>query len=75
MAELDPKLRARFAKRCKTLRLAAGLSQMAVARHSDFGLSHYQRLERGDVDPKLSTLVRLAEIYGVTLSVLFEGLG
>ncbi len=72
--ELDTKTRRRFAKRCKELRLAAGLSQMGVARNSEFGLSHYQRIERGELDPKLSTLLRLADIYGVSLSELLEGL-
>jgi transcriptional regulator with XRE-family HTH domain len=68
------KVRRRFSKRCKELRRAAGLSQMAVARHSDFGLSHYQRIERGELDPKLSTLFRLAEVYGVTIVDLVTGL-
>lgn len=47
---------------------------MWVARNSDIGLSHYQRLEQGDLDPRLSTLLRLAEVYGVTLSEMLDGL-
>lgn len=74
VAALKPSTRRKFARRCKELRDAIGRSQMWVARNSDIGLSHYQRLESGELDPRLSTLLRLAEIYGVTVSALVDGL-
>jgi transcriptional regulator with XRE-family HTH domain len=67
------KLRVKFGKRCRALRQAAGLSQMDMVRHADFSLSHYQKLERGDLDPRLSTLKKLAGAFDVTISALLEG--
>lgn len=71
---LDQKFKTKFAKRCRGLRANAGLSQMDVVKQYEISLSHYQKIERGVLDVKLSTLVKLAEVYGVTLSELFEGL-
>jgi transcriptional regulator with XRE-family HTH domain len=44
-----------------------------VRRHFEFSLSHYQKLERGVLDPRLSTLRKLAAAFGVPLSELLEG--
>lgn len=64
----------RFAARCRLLRHRAGLSQLDMARDYGFSLSHYQKIERGTLDPRLSTLSKLAEAYGVTLSELLSKL-
>lgn len=56
------------------MRIAAGLSLADVMRQSPFTLGHYQRIERGILDVQLSTLVKLAQLYGVTLSELLDGL-
>ncbi|MCA9580609.1 MAG: helix-turn-helix transcriptional regulator [Myxococcales bacterium] len=74
MAKARDKAAVKFGKRCRKLRLDAGLSQLDMVRHHDFSLSHYQKLERGDLDPRLSTLRRLAEAYGVEVSTLVESL-
>jgi hypothetical protein len=37
-------------------------------------LSHYQKIERGDLDPRLMTLKKLAGCFDVTLSELLRGL-
>lgn len=66
-------LEVRFGKRCKKLRAAAGLTQMDVVAQG-FTLSHYQKLERGDLDPRLSTALRLAKVFGVTAGKLLDGL-
>lgn len=66
------KLEKRFGERCRRLRKASGLSQMDMVRHHDFSLSHYQKIERGDLDPRLSTVARLAESFGVSLSELLQ---
>jgi transcriptional regulator with XRE-family HTH domain len=60
--------------RCRKLRLAAGLTQVAVSEHGAFSLSHYQKLERGVLDPQLTTLLRLAEVFGVQPRELVEDL-
>lgn len=49
------------------------MSQMDVTRTFEVSLSHLQKIERGALDPRLSTLRKLAEAYGVTLSSLLSG--
>ena len=61
-------------KRCRQLRKRRGLSQLDMVRHFEFSLSHYQKLERGVLDARLSTLRKLAEAFAVTLSQLTRGL-
>jgi transcriptional regulator with XRE-family HTH domain len=54
-----------FARRLRALRIERGLSQMDMVRDHGWSLSHYQKLERGVVDPRLSTILALAEALGV----------
>lgn len=61
-------------KRCRALREKRGLSQLDVTRNFDFSLSHYQKIERGELDPRFTTLRKLAEVYSVSLSELLRGL-
>jgi transcriptional regulator with XRE-family HTH domain len=74
VATLSTRSRRRLAKRCRDLRAKAELSQLDVALSAQTSTSYYQKLERGILDPKLSTLIRLARIYGVTLCELIDGL-
>jgi transcriptional regulator with XRE-family HTH domain len=69
----EEKLQTRLGKRCRQLRRGCGLSQLDMVRNFDFSLSHYQKIERGDLDARLSTLKRLADCFRVTLSQLLEG--
>ena len=69
----DPELQLALGAQCRRLRLRRGLSQLDMVRHHDFALSHYQKLERGDLDPRLSTLRRLADAFGVSLAVFLRG--
>lgn len=64
----------RFGDRCRRLRHQAGLSQLDMVRDHGFTLSHYQKLERGVLDPRLSTLRKLAAAFGVSVSKLVERL-
>jgi transcriptional regulator with XRE-family HTH domain len=66
-------LQKRIGERCRTLRKRRHLSQMDIVRRFDFTLSHYQKIERGDLDPRLSTLKKLADCFGVTLASLLRG--
>jgi len=52
------------------LRLAAGLSQAELARRIGTSQSHIARIESGDGDPQLSTMLRLSEAIGVPLGDL-----
>lgn len=45
---------------------------MDVVKAHDLTLSHIQKIERGDLDPRLSTLKKLADAYGVSLSTLLR---
>ena len=67
-------LQARFGKRCRALRRRCKLSQLDMVRNFDVALSHYQKIERGDLDVRLSTAQKLAKCFGVTLAQLMRGL-
>ncbi|MDX2022512.1 MAG: helix-turn-helix transcriptional regulator [Deltaproteobacteria bacterium] len=67
-----PSIEQRLAKRLRALRAEMGLSQMDLVRDHGWNLSHYQKLERGVIDPKLTTLVRLAKDFGVTLAEMLK---
>ena len=64
----------RFGKRCRKLRHEAGLSQLDMVRDHGFSLSHYQKIERGALDPRLSTLKKLAESFGISVAEFVDSL-
>jgi transcriptional regulator with XRE-family HTH domain len=51
-------------------RLKAGLSQNGLARISGFTVRNISRIESHDCDPRLSSLIKLADACGVTLDEL-----
>lgn len=65
-------LQGKFARRLRELRLERGLSQMDMVRDHGFTLSHFQKLERGTLDPRLSTVFALAEALEVAPGELLE---
>ena len=69
----DPDLSVRLGKRCRALRQQRKLSLMDVVKNQDITLSHLQKIERGVLDPRLSTLQKLAEAYEVSLAGLLRG--
>jgi transcriptional regulator with XRE-family HTH domain len=69
----DEQLLRRLGKRCRQLRMDRGMSQLDMVRNHGFSLSHYQKIERGALDARLSTLQRVAEAFGVALSELLKG--
>ena len=69
----DEQLSRRLGKRCRQMRLDRGLSQLDMVRSHGFSLSHYQKIERGALDARLSTLNRVAEAFGVAVSELLKG--
>ena len=70
----DDDLRVRLGQRCRELRNRRGLSLTDVVKIEEISLSHLQKIERGVLDPRLSTLKKLADAYGVSLSTLLRGL-
>ena len=67
-------LEKRFGKQCRRLRHQRGLSQLDMVREHGFSLSHYQKIERGALDPRLTTLQKIAKSFGITLSELLDNL-
>ncbi len=59
-----------FSDRLVLLRENRGLSQKDVAQEFDVVVRAYQRYEYGEREPQLSTLVRIADFYGVSLDYL-----
>ncbi len=59
-----------FSDRLVLLRENRGLSQKDVAHEFDVVVRAYQRYEYGEREPQLSTLIRIADFYGVSLDYL-----
>jgi transcriptional regulator with XRE-family HTH domain len=61
-----------LAKNVRHWRIAAGLTQTAVAKRSGMNRSYLSRLESGRRNPTLATLERLAKTLKVTPGTFFE---
>ena len=59
-----------FSQRLTALRKGQGLSQAAAAEGVNAAPRAYQNYEYGSAEPRLSTLIRIADFYGVTLEYL-----
>lgn len=59
-----------FSQRLRELRSARKLTQTRLAELLDISPRVYSRWETGDVTPHFDTIVRLAELLGVTLDEL-----
>ena len=59
-----------LAKRLKECRKAKGLTQMQVATYCDITEKAYQNYELMTREPKLEILVRIADLYQVSLDYL-----
>jgi len=63
---------AQFGATVRRLRLAAGLTQEQLGERCRMDLSAVSRLERGERNPRLDTLVRLARALDVPPAALLE---
>ena len=63
----------RFAANLRRRREQAGLSQEALGFASKLHRTEVSLLERGERDPRLSTVVRLARGLGVSVGELLDG--
>ena len=59
-----------FPDRLIELRTEKHLSQAVVAQAAQITTRTYQRYEAGEREPTVSTLVRMADFYGVSLDYL-----
>jgi transcriptional regulator with XRE-family HTH domain len=62
--------RDRFARNLRTARVEAGLSQERLSTLARLHRTEISLLERGERDPKLSTVFRLADALGVPAAAL-----
>ena len=60
----------KFSDRLLLLRVMRKLSQREVAEGAGVVMRAYQRYEYGEREPQLSTLVRIADFYDVSLDYL-----
>ncbi len=60
-----------FGKKVRELRLSKGLSQEKLANLADVPLSQIGRIERGEVNPTLSTIIVLSNALQVEVKMLF----
>ncbi len=65
----------RFAVNLRRTRLERRLSQQDLASRSRLHRTEISLLERGEREPRLSTLVRLAHALDVPVSALLDGIG
>ncbi len=56
--------------RLRRAREAAGLSRYKLAKRAKLSLIHVSRMERGEVQPRLDTLRKLAAGLGISLGEL-----
>lgn len=70
----DEELCVAFGRRLQSLRLYHSLSQEKLANIADISISQISRLERGLLNPTLSTIYALATALEVDVSMLVSGL-
>lgn len=65
----------RFGANLRRSRTEAGLTQEALWGSSGVNMTEISRIENGQKDPRLSTIVRLAGGLGIPAGQLLAGLG
>jgi transcriptional regulator with XRE-family HTH domain len=63
-----------FAVNLKRERDARGWSQMDLSRRCGLNLTAISKIERGSRDPRLLTIVKLAQAFGIPAGRLLDGL-
>lgn len=70
----DPiEVRKKLGELIRRLRVERGWSQEELANATGFGRSMTSSIERGRQDVRISTLVKLANIFGIHMGQLFRG--
>ena len=68
----DTKLLAQFGKHLRKLRHARRLSQADLANDADIPINQVGRIERGEINPSLSTLYSIATALKLKLRDLMD---
>ena len=55
-------------------RLQQGLSQERLAHRAGLNMTHVARIERGEREPGVRTVAKLAKGLNISAAVLFEGI-
>lgn len=63
----------KFGNHLKTLRSEKGLTQEQLANDADIPINQVGRIERGEVNPTLSTLYSISNALNLALSDLLSG--
>ncbi|TDP99156.1 MULTISPECIES: helix-turn-helix domain-containing protein [unclassified Leifsonia] len=63
-----------FGQRVREARIALGMSQEDIANLADMHVTHYGRVERGEANSELHTIVRIATALDVDPGTLMAGL-
>lgn len=66
----DKEILTGFGKRLKEIRTVKGLTLQELAFEADIELSQVHRVEKGKINPTLTTLVALSKGLGITLAEL-----
>lgn len=66
----NPRLLKKFGKHLKELRESRGFSQEALANEAELPISQIGRIERGEVNPTLSTLYSMSTALKINLQDL-----
>jgi transcriptional regulator with XRE-family HTH domain len=68
----NDKLIKQFGKHLRKVRMENGLSQEDLANDSDIPINQVGRIERGEINPTLSTLASIAKALKLKLTELLE---
>ena len=59
-------------ERIRELRIKSGFSQEGLANEADIPLSQIGRIERGEINPTISSLFVIAKALAIDLKTLFD---
>ncbi len=68
----NSKLLSQFGKSLKDMRTSRGLSQEELANDADIPINQIGRIERGEVNPSLSTLHSIASALNIRIRELLK---
>lgn len=68
----DKKLIRNFGKHLKIVRMEKGLSQENLANDADIPINQIGRIERGEINPSLSTINSIAKALNIKLYDLMK---
>ncbi len=72
MQEKEQQICIKFGKHLQKIRLKKGKTAEKVAYENDLAISTVTRIEKGEVNPKLVSLVKIAESLEISLSDLVK---